>query len=77
MKIDIEGSEFAIFNDDQRWLNLVDQIAMEVHTLVPISIIDCLNHNGFDAFITDNNLQKQNRLHLKQRSGYIYASRTQ
>ena len=31
LKVDIEGSEFALFSDNNEWLSLVDKIAMEVH----------------------------------------------
>ena len=31
LKVDIEGSEFALFSDNTEWLSLTDKIAMEVH----------------------------------------------
>ncbi len=31
LKVDIEGSEFDLFSENNEWLSLVDKIAMEVH----------------------------------------------
>jgi hypothetical protein len=40
LKVDIEGSEFALFERPQAWLRIVRRIAMEVHP--PYGDVDAL-----------------------------------
>jgi FkbM family methyltransferase len=63
LKVDVEGSEFAIFRGDQPWIAKVRKIAMEVHPEHgrPADIADWLAAAGFNVFATGQ--------------GYIYAQR--
>ena len=58
MKMDIEGSEFALF-ESSNWLKRVNAISMEVHPAygAPRAILDRLNTHGFTCAIADENLQ--------------------
>ncbi|MFB6225375.1 MAG: FkbM family methyltransferase, partial [Candidatus Paceibacteria bacterium] len=58
LKIDIEGSEFSLF-DDSSWLDKVEQIGMEVHPSYgdPFTIQDILEKNGFRTSILNNDLE--------------------
>jgi len=57
IKIDIEGSEFALF-DSANWLQLVNAISMEVHPIHgnPKLILQLLEKHGFVLSIADENL---------------------
>jgi predicted nicotinamide N-methyase len=54
-KIDIEGSEFALFGSPE-WLRLVGAICMEVHPAFGAvqNILDSLEKNGFSVVVTDD-----------------------
>jgi hypothetical protein len=58
LKVDIEGGEFAVFGDDEdlRWLERVDQVAMEVHPAWgdAASLIDRLRQQGYSVDLRDN-----------------------
>ena len=58
MKVDIEGGEFAVFSDkeDLSWLDLVDQVVMEVHPEWgdAAALVDRLRRRGFTASLRDN-----------------------
>ncbi|MGH3257967.1 MAG: FkbM family methyltransferase [Streptosporangiaceae bacterium] len=58
LKIDIEGGEFAVFrvDEDLRWLDRVDQLALEVHRDFSdaASLIDRLRACGFTVDLRDN-----------------------
>jgi len=71
IKLDIEGSEFAIFNSAD-WLRRVNAISMEVHPHYgdPNTIIECINQYGFIYVIADENLQ---RINDAKHASYIYA----
>jgi len=71
IKLDIEGSEFALF-DSTVWLQHVNALSMEVHPLHgdPNVILESLNGHGFIYAIADENLQTVND--VKQAS-FIYA----
>jgi FkbM family methyltransferase len=71
IKLDIEGSEFALF-DSADWLRRVNAISMEVHPLYgdPNAILKSINKHGFAYAIADENLQCIND--AKQAS-FIYA----
>lgn len=54
LKVDIEGSEFALFSggeDSLSWLEEVRRVAMEVHTAYgdPQTIAGCLEEQGFEV----------------------------
>jgi FkbM family methyltransferase len=73
LKMDIEGAEFDIFRDSVRWLDAVDNLAMEVHNTVgdPGEIIQSLQHQGFRVkWLNDAGYPTQPR-----NAGYIYASK--
>jgi FkbM family methyltransferase len=58
LKIDIEGGEFAVLGaeEDLRWLEQVDQVALEIHHdfgEAP-SLIDRLRSHGFAIDLCDN-----------------------
>jgi len=57
LKIDIEGGEFAVFADsDLRWLEKVDQIALEVHLDYgdAVSLVEVIRCHGFTVELQDN-----------------------
>lgn len=68
LKIDCEGSEFAIIESLERThlLGRVDIILLEWHEKSPQVIIDTLQHSGFTIF---------NRDSLKGMAGMLYAFR--
>ncbi len=75
IKIDIEGSEFALF-DESGWLDAVSRVVMEVHTEFgePRVLLDLLVQHGFEATLVDNNLMRTTHLGDAP-SGYLYARR--
>jgi len=73
LKMDIEGAEFGIFSDSVRWLDGVDNLAMEVHNTVgnPEEIIQRLQQQGFRVkWLDDAGYPAEPR-----NAGYIYASK--
>ena len=73
LKMDIEGAEFDIFRDSVRWLDGVDNLAMEVHNAVgdPTEIIERLQQKGFRVkWLGDAGYPVEPR-----NAGYIYASK--
>ena len=58
-KMDIEGSEFAVLGADEKldWLNLVDQLVIEVHQDFGdvASLMGRLRTHGFSIDMRDNN----------------------
>jgi FkbM family methyltransferase len=73
LKIDIEGSEFDLFQTDCGWLSSVDLIAMEVHSEFggPSELGGLLKERGFRIWYAD----KDQRLvdELKGPFGFIFA----
>ena len=71
LKMDIEGSEFSLF-EDPAWLSRVNAICMEVHKKYgdPKQIIDTLSNSGFTLKIADENL---NLLKDAEFANFIYA----
>ena len=71
IKMDIEGSEFALF-ESADWLKRVNAISMEVHPLygTPHAILNTIHQHGFAYVIADENLQ---RIDDARRAHYIYA----
>jgi FkbM family methyltransferase len=74
LKIDIEGSEFGLFQGELSWLWRVRRIAMEVHCAFgnPLSLAQRLRENCFDVSILDNRGRRVER--LTEMSGYIFAT---
>ncbi|MEO6805463.1 MAG: FkbM family methyltransferase [Edaphobacter sp.] len=73
LKMDIEGAEFDIFRDSAKWLDNVDNLAMEVHHAVgnPAEIIDRLQQKGFRVkWLDDAGYPTDQR-----NAGYLYASK--
>lgn len=58
LKVDIEGGEFAVFDarEDLRWLERVDQIALEIHRAFgdAAALIGRLQQHGFAVALRDN-----------------------
>jgi len=58
LKVDIEGGEFAVFgaNENLRWLECVDQVALEVHPDHgdAMGLIDRLRQHGYRVDLRDN-----------------------
>jgi len=71
LKLDIEGSEFALF-DSADWLQRVSAISMEVHPLHgdPNAILKSVTQHGFSYAIADENLQ---RISDAKQANFIYA----
>lgn len=71
MKMDIEGSEFALFEDDG-WLRRVRRLCMEVHPRhgEPAKIVDSLRAHGFTMAFADGDLR---RVGPEQEFEYLYA----
>ena len=75
LKIDIEGSEFALFQGEMSWLDRVRRIAMEVHPAhgeVP-ALAELLRSRGFQVSTTDDRGARTER--PSERGGYLYALR--
>jgi hypothetical protein len=73
LKMDIEGAEFAIFRDSVKWLERVDNLAMEVHNPIgdPGEIVKRLQGAGFRAKCANENGEPIDA----REACYIYASR--
>ncbi|HKW27247.1 MAG TPA: FkbM family methyltransferase [Terriglobales bacterium] len=74
LKVDIEGSEFALFSGDLGWLDSVRKIAMEVHTRFgdPSVLADLFRCHGFRVHLLENGrIAKQ----IRTESGYLFADR--
>jgi len=71
LKMDIEGSEFSLFEEPD-WLTRINAICMEVHQEFgdPKQITDVLNNFGFTFKVADENL---NLTEDPQSVNYIYA----
>jgi FkbM family methyltransferase len=74
LKIDIEGSEFALFRENHAWLAQVHKIAMEIHNEFgdEQSLIQVLNQYGFQTSLRNNSLEVVNS--LGGNDGYLYAT---
>ena len=72
LKMDIEGAEFAIFRDSAKWLERVDNLAMEVHNPLgdPGEIVKHLQDAGFRVKWADENGEPV----ASRDACYIYAS---
>jgi FkbM family methyltransferase len=76
LKVDIEGGEFAVFADsDLRWLQRVDQLALELHLDYgdAAALVEKVRHLGFTVDIQDND---GNRVPVTSpRLEYAYCTR--
>jgi FkbM family methyltransferase len=73
LKIDIEGSEFALFDGDCEWLKIVRKVVLEVHCRFGEvnSLRSRLENNGFQVCLVDNRQAVVDK--LTESSGYIFA----
>ncbi len=75
LKVDIEGSEYQLFDGDLQWLEITRRIAMEVHPAYgdPIRLRDRLASLGFDTWLTTNTGR---RVHtVTGPTGFLYGVR--
>lgn len=75
LKMDVEGSEFAILREPEPWLERVQQIAMEVHPEFgdPHQLETVLQGAGMRTTLTDDLLRADHA--PTQRGGYLFAWR--
>lgn len=74
LKVDVEGSEYALFEGDLSWLDGVQRIAMEVHRDHgdAAELRDRLRRKGFDTHLLDKSGRRTDR--LRDSVGFLYAS---
>jgi len=75
LKVDIEGSEFGLFDGDCDWLKMVRKVAMEVHCRFgdANSLCTRLENHGFRVWLVDNHQAVVSS--LAESSGYVFARR--
>lgn len=75
LKVDIEGSEFDMFNGDTSWLARTDKIAMEIHLEFGdmSSMLEILEKYSFKVWLVNRNQQIVS--HLKNSIGYLFAKK--
>ncbi|HUY20585.1 MAG TPA: FkbM family methyltransferase [Candidatus Binataceae bacterium] len=73
LKIDIEGSEYALFSKNTEWLSRVDKIAMEVHPGFGrlSTITESLSNHGFEFQLRNARLRPVPD--LQPPASYLYA----
>ncbi len=73
LKVDIEGSEFALLGDGGSWLDSVQRIAMEVHPEFgdPRDLLRLLEERDFSCRLLDNDGRLATSL---RSSGYLFAT---
>jgi FkbM family methyltransferase len=73
LKIDIEGSEFGLFDGDCDWLRIVRKIVMEAHCRFGDvnNLRTRLENNGFQVWLVDNHQAVVDK--LTESSGYLFA----
>jgi hypothetical protein len=73
-KMDIEGSEFGVFDSELSWLDRVDRLVMEVHSAFgdPEAIATACESGGFKVLRSTTDQQPVTRLHG---DGLLYARR--
>lgn len=74
LKVDIEGSEFALFGGNPGWLGRVRRIAMEVHTRFgdPAVLAGLFRRHGFRVRLLENGRIAEQ---VCGESGYLFADR--
>jgi len=77
LKVDIEGSEFALFAGGSEWLNSVEKLAMEVHPAFGDvdHLVETLRAAGFHADALDYDRRSQPG--VAQETRYVLARRRQ
>ncbi len=75
LKVDVEGSEFALFETASSWLYRVRQLAMEVHPRfgVAAKLQQVLESNGLIVQVRDETLKITS--HVPAGGGYMHARR--
>jgi len=75
LKIDIEGSEFDLFQSGRQWLRQVRRIAMEVHTHFGSAsdLQAMIESEGMSVELRNNALQVVGQ--LPSEGGYLFATR--
>jgi FkbM family methyltransferase len=75
LKIDVEGSEFDLFAHDTGWLDVVDRLAMEVHTEFgsPAELAAALRARGFAVRLMEADMTHVAR--IAGTTGYVCAWR--
>lgn len=76
LKVDIEGSEFDLFNNEANWLSIVKRISMEVHQDygdVQL-LINLLNSYNFKVLLYNSDLDP---VKDPKKADYLYAKRVQ
>ncbi|MBW2523640.1 MAG: FkbM family methyltransferase [Deltaproteobacteria bacterium] len=75
MKIDVEGSEFALFDGETSWLERVDRVVLEVHADYgrPPAIIAALQDGGFATQVFDSAGQASEA--SDERDCFVFAQR--
>lgn len=73
LKIDIEGSEFALFSGGCEWLRIVRKVVLEVHWRFGDvnGLHSRLENNGFQVWLVDNHQAVVDK--LTEPSGYLFA----
>ncbi len=73
LKVDIEGSEFGLFNGSLDWLGSVRRIAMEVHKRFgdPLKLAGVMRHHGFEVHLVENGIITRE---IRADTGYLFAT---
>jgi FkbM family methyltransferase len=76
LKMDIEGSEFALLREHSEWLAKVSKIVMEVHPEfgAATELVESLTRAGFRTDLRDDELRPTSRL-TDVRGGFLYGWR--
>lgn len=78
LKMDVEGSEFALFDAEPGFLDRVDRLAMEVHPAFgdPQAILRVLRARGFQTAVRDGDLRPRDATSaLPIEGAYVYGWR--
>jgi FkbM family methyltransferase len=75
LKVDIEGSEFSLFQSGDRWLRQIRRIAMEVHTSFGsvAELKGMIESQGMSVELRDN--ERRVVRQLPTAGGYLFATR--
>jgi hypothetical protein len=74
LKMDIEGSEFALFEDHEAWLPRVKAMSMEIHLDYGSvdGVLQLLRNNGFEVYYQN---RASGRPQAMDRIGFLFARR--
>ena len=74
LKCDIEGAEYALFDNGDSWLPIVKNLAMELHPTFRLGVVEMitsrLSHHGFSWVTTD----QFDRVAVPEKAEFLYAS---